>query len=86
MSIALNILNDKEIPFLIRVIIFHYFFGYLHPFYDGNGRTARFIFSYYLAKEFDEIIALRLSIIIKRYKKNTMKSFKILIMNITEAI
>lgn len=25
MSIALNILNDKEIPFLIRVIIFHYF-------------------------------------------------------------
>ena len=26
MSIALNILNDKEIPFLIRVIVFHYFF------------------------------------------------------------
>ena len=25
MSIALNILNDKEIPFLIRVIVFHYF-------------------------------------------------------------
>lgn len=86
MSIALNILNDKEIPFLIRVIIFHYFFGYLHPFYDGNGRRARFIFSYYLAKEFDEIIALRLSVIIKRYKKNTMKSFKILIMHITGAI
>lgn len=76
MSIALNILNDKEIPFLIRVIIFHYFFGYLHPFYDGNGRTARFIFSYYLAKEFDEIIALRLSVIIKRYKKKYYEIFQ----------
>lgn len=76
MSIALNILNDKEIPFLIRVIIFHYFFGYLHPFYDGNGRTARFIFSYYLAKEFDEIIALRLSVIIKRYKKKYYDIFQ----------
>lgn len=69
MSSALDILNNEEIPFLIRVICFHYFFGYLHPFYDGNGRTARFIFSYYLAKEFDEIVALRLSVIIKRYKK-----------------
>lgn len=76
MSIALNILNDKEMPFLIRVIIFHYFFGYLHPFYDGNGRTARFIFSYYLAKEFDEIIALRLSVIIKRYKKKYYEIFQ----------
>lgn len=76
MSIALNILNDKEMPFLIRVIIFHYFFGYLHPFYDGNGRTARFIFSYYLAKEFDEIIALRLSVIIKRYKKKYYEVFQ----------
>lgn len=75
-SVALNILNDKEIPFLIRVIIFHYFFGYLHPFYDGNGRTARFIFSYYLAKEFDEIVALRLSVIIKRYKKKYYEIFQ----------
>ncbi len=76
MSIALDILNNEEIPFLIRVIIFHYFFGYLHPFYDGNGRTARFIFSYYLAKEFDEIVALRLSVIIKRYKKKYYDIFQ----------
>lgn len=76
MSIALDILNDEEIPFLIRVIIFHYFFGYLHPFYDGNGRTARFIFSYYLSKEFDEIVALRLSVIIKRYKKKYYEIFQ----------
>lgn len=76
MSIALDILNNEEIPFLIRVICFHYFFGYLHPFYDGNGRTARFIFSYYLAKEFDEIVALRLSVIIKRYKKKYYDIFQ----------
>ena len=30
------------------------------------------LFFILLAKEFDEIVALRLSVIIKRYKKNTM--------------
>ena len=36
MDAALDVLNDKTIPYLIRVAIFHYFFGYIHPFYDGN--------------------------------------------------
>src|SRR5699024_5554313 len=34
-----------EIPLIIKVAVGHYFFGYIHPFYDGNGRTSRFISS-----------------------------------------
>lgn len=76
MSSALSILNNTKIPSLIRIGIFHYLFGYIHPFYDGNGRTSRFITSYYLAKELDEIIALRLSVIIKKNKNSYYKLFQ----------
>lgn len=72
---ALEILNDESIPELIRLAIFHYLFGYIHPFYDGNGRTARFISSYYLSKELNRAIALRLSIIIKKDINNYYKMF-----------
>lgn len=33
---------------IIRAIILHFLIGYLHPFVDGNGRTARALFYWYL--------------------------------------
>ncbi|MBQ8205858.1 MAG: Fic family protein [Bacilli bacterium] len=33
--------NDKETPLLIKSCVFHYEFVFIHPFGDGNGRTAR---------------------------------------------
>ena len=70
MNTALQILNDEDIPFLVRVSVFHYFFGYIHPFYDGNGRTVRFITAYFLAEHFHFLPALRLSLTINRQRKN----------------
>ncbi len=44
--------NERdEIRFIhpiIRAIILHFLIGYIHPFVDGNGRTARAIFYWYL--------------------------------------
>ena len=76
MEQALNVLNQKEIPILIRISIFHYLFGYIHPFYDGNGRTSRFISSYLLSKEFEFLIGFRLSYTIKEHIKDYYKAFK----------
>lgn len=62
---SLKILNNQNIDPYIRISIFHYFFAYIHPFYDGNGRLARFISSYELSKNFIPIIGYRLSMTIK---------------------
>lgn len=36
---------------VIKGIILHYLIGYLHPFNDGNGRTARSIFYWYVLSQ-----------------------------------
>ena len=76
MNKALDLLHDENIPLLVRVTIFHYLFGYIHPFYDGNGRLIRFITSQYLAKELGGIISIRISITIKKQLKKYYKLFE----------
>lgn len=53
--------KNNDIPYLIRIAIYHYYFAYIHPFYDGNGRTLRFITSTALIEELNWISALSLS-------------------------
>lgn len=36
---------------IIKATILHFLIGYVHPFADGNGRTARSLFYWYLIKE-----------------------------------
>lgn len=46
--------NEKEEIFfvhpVIRAIILHFWVAYLHPYVDGNGRTARTLFYWYMLK------------------------------------
>lgn len=77
MEKSLKLLRNSNISQLIRIAIFHYLFGYIHPFYDGNGRMSRFITSYYLSKYLNPAVALRLSLLIKQHKKQYYKMFEI---------
>ena len=44
--------EDKEfIHPIIKAIILHFMISYLHPFVDGNGRTARSLFYWYMLKK-----------------------------------
>lgn len=50
----LSLCNDREQPTFIhpilRGIIIHFLIGYMHPFVDGNGRTARALFYWYMLR------------------------------------
>lgn len=69
--------NDSDIPNLIKVAVSHYYFGYIHPFYDGNGRTSRFISSMYLSKNLGNISTLSLSRGCNKYKTKYLEAFEI---------
>ncbi len=52
----LKIANDKDnqrsfIHPILKGILIHFLIGYIHPFVDGNGRTARALFYWYLIKK-----------------------------------
>lgn len=76
MDKSLNILNKDDIDPLLRMLIFHYLFGYIHPFYDGNGRMSRFISSYLISKNLSPILALTFSAGIKENLSDYYKTFK----------
>ncbi len=73
----LKFMNDhNEIPNIIKVAVGHYYFGYIHPFYDGNGRTSRFISSMYLSKDLGNISTLSLSRGCNKYKHKYLEAFE----------
>lgn len=76
MNKALDILNNPQLPYLIRIALFHYLFGYIHPFYDGNGRLDRFITAYLIAKEYGPLVGLQVSILIKQDRKKYYSLFE----------
>ena len=43
--------NEEFIHPVIKATILHFWFAYLHPFADGNGRSARALFYWYLLKK-----------------------------------
>lgn len=76
MEQSLQFLNDKSVNILLRISIFHYLFGYIHPFYDGNGRVSRFISSYLLADVLDPLVSFHLSLTLKNQLSAYYKAFE----------
>ncbi|MEG0667852.1 MAG: Fic family protein [Clostridium sp.] len=74
---GLAIINSDDINKLISISIFHYLFGYIHPFYDGNGRISRFISSYLVSQELEDLVSYRIAYTIKQNLKSYYKCFKV---------
>lgn len=43
--------NTSDLDIIIKSTIFHHRFVWIHPFFDGNGRTVRLLFNLLLMKE-----------------------------------
>ena len=72
--------NDSPRTFIhpiIRGIIVHFMLAYMHPFADGNGRTARALFYWYMLKEKYWLTEyMSISRVIAKSKPSYEKSFR----------
>lgn len=73
----LDYLNNENSPMLYKIAISHYYFGYIHPFYDGNGRISRYISSMYLMNELDKLTAFTLSYSTNKSKQLYYDAFNV---------
>ncbi|MGL5428067.1 MAG: Fic family protein [Cetobacterium sp.] len=71
----IKFMNKDDIQSLVKASIVHYYFEYIHPFYDGNGRFGRLLFSMYLARKTDIFTALSFSYSIFADKGSYSKLF-----------
>ena len=62
---------------IIKGIIIHFMLAYMHPFVDGNGRTARALFYWYMLKEnYNLTEYMSISRVIAKSKNTYEKSFR----------
>jgi Fic family protein len=74
--------NRRYFPAVIKGILMHYFIAYVHPFFDGNGRTARAVFYFKAMKNnLNFVELLSVSAYLKNHGKQYEKSFEKVVQN-----
>ena len=72
--------NDNQRTFIhpiIKGIIIHFMLAYMHPFVDGNGRTARALFYWYMLKENYKLTEyMSISRVISKSKASYERAFR----------
>lgn len=71
----LELSHSNEIPETYSALLCHFLFGYIHPFYDGNGRTGRYLLSLQLSKSLSQPTVLTLSRTIAENKNAYYRAF-----------
>lgn len=71
----MDIAVSERMPVLVSSIVAHFIFEYIHPFYDGNGRTGRYLLALYLSRVLTLPTVLSLSKTIAADKNAYYKAF-----------
>lgn len=76
LAALVNYLKNDLHPPLYRYMVAHYYYEYIHPFYDGNGRTGRLIVGSYLSRYLEKYSAITFSYAINRDKPKYYKALE----------
>lgn len=69
--------SDERLHPIIKAFIIHFYFVYIHPFNDGNGRTARALTYMYLLKNGYQFFKFfSISSLLKEFRGNYYKAIK----------
>lgn len=71
----LDLVYRDDIPPLLSVLASHYLFESIHPFYDGNGRTGRYLLALFLKETLSTPTVLSLSRTISENKSAYYAAF-----------
>lgn len=76
MSKMIALASSPEIPEVYAAIISHFLFEYAHPFYDGNGRTGRYLLALYLSRPLSTLTPLSVSRAIAEGREAYYRAFR----------
>ncbi len=76
MTRMIALASSKDIPETFGAIISHFLFEYAHPFYDGNGRTGRYLLALYLSRPLSTLTALSVSRSIAESRNSYYRAFR----------
>lgn len=76
LSQMIGLASSPDIPGTYRAAASHFIFEYTHPFYDGNGRTGRYLLALYLSRPLSTLTALSLSRAIAENRNPYYRAFR----------
>lgn len=78
MKVLIEFINtDDGINDLVKAAIVHFYFAYVHPYFDGNGRTARLMHLWFLIqKGYQSVLFIPFSGLIEKAAKHIMMRFR----------
>lgn len=76
LTALIRFLESDEHPELYRYLTAHYYYEYIHPFYDGNGRTGRLLVGSYLARYLERYSAVTFSYAVNKDKNKYYKALE----------
>lgn len=76
LNALVNFLDDEQHSELYRYMVAHYYYEYIHPFYDGNGRTGRLLVCSYLSRYLERYSAITFSYAVNKNKSKYYKALE----------
>ncbi|SEN43541.1 Fic family protein [Mesobacillus persicus] len=76
LNALVNFLDDEEHSELYRYMVAHYYYEYIHPFYDGNGRTGRLLVCSYLSRYLERYSSITFSYAVNKNKSKYYKALE----------